>query len=52
MKVLAKSIWYYDLIYKIYDMNMNPGVSWEFIDTLKGGQKANNKKTKNVTKNK
>ena len=28
MKALAKSIRYYDLSYKIYDMNMNTGVSW------------------------
>ena len=48
MKALAKSRWYYDLSYKIYDINMNTRVSWEFIDIFKGGEKSNHKKTKNV----
>ena len=45
MTTLAKSIWYYELSYKLLNININSWLAWECIDILKGGEKAHNNNT-------
>ena len=48
MTVLSRSRWYYELSYKIHDMNMSSLVAWESFYILKVVDKSHHNNTNNM----